>query len=196
MKSNDSDCWERRVVYSDTRAIRAPPPSAVGEPGVTMRMLRYLWAAPTTLIGVLLVPLAYLGRGRVAVIDGVLEASGGLLGGILRRCTLLRDGVSALTLGHVVLAQDLECATRTRDHERVHVRQYEQWGPFFLPAYLAASLWALALHGNFYRDNWFERVAHRTCDPSGSIARADGDTDSPTGKPDHHLGGGTGAAEY
>ncbi len=53
--------------------------------GLTMRMLRYFWAAPTTLVGLLLVPLALVGRGRVAVVGGVLEASGGLLDILLRR---------------------------------------------------------------------------------------------------------------
>ena len=75
-----------------------------------MRMLRYFWAAPTTLVGLLLVPLALVGRGRVAVVGGVLEASGGLLDILLRRFTLLRGGVSALTLGHVVLARNHQCA--------------------------------------------------------------------------------------
>jgi peptide-methionine (S)-S-oxide reductase len=149
-----------------------------------MRMLRYLWAAPTTFIGLALVPLALVGRGSVVVVDGVLEASGGLLEVLLRRSTLLRGGVSALTLGHVVLAQDDQCAERTREHERVHVRQCEQWGPLFLPAYLAASLWALLSHGNLYRDNWFERVADRADSPLhsevGPIARAGGVADSPT----------------
>ena len=152
--------------------------------------MRYLWAAPTTFVGLLLVPLALVGRGRVAVVSGVLEASGGLLDILLRRFTLLRGGVSALALGYVVLARNLECAERTRQHERVHVRQCEQWGPFFLPAYLAASLWALLRHGNLYRDNWFERVAQGKSHPprtalhvaAGTIARDDRVADSPTGK--------------
>ena len=47
----------------------------------------------------------------------------------------------------------------SRTHERVHVAQYERWGPFFLPAYVAASLWAFARGGDFYLDNVFERAA-------------------------------------
>jgi hypothetical protein len=43
----------------------------------------------------------------------------------------------AITLGHVVLATTESALKKTRSHERVHVRQYERWGPFFIPAYLA-----------------------------------------------------------
>jgi hypothetical protein len=45
---------------------------------------------------------------------------------------------------------DLDAA---RGHEQVHVRQYERWGPFFLPAYLASSAWQLACGRRCYRDN-------------------------------------------
>ncbi len=51
----------------------------------------YLWAAPTTFLGLLVAPLALVGRGRVAVVDGVLVASGGLLEVLLRRSRLLPD---------------------------------------------------------------------------------------------------------
>jgi hypothetical protein len=46
-----------------------------------------------------------------------------------------------------------------RAHERVHVRQCERWGIFFLPAYLGGSLWAAMRGGDPYRDNPFEREA-------------------------------------
>ncbi len=79
--------------------------------------------------------------------DGVLEVSGGLVGGVLKLMptsgTWRRPGgAAALTLGHVVFALDRYHAARTRVHERVHVRQYERWGPLFLPAYGLASLMA------------------------------------------------------
>jgi hypothetical protein len=45
-----------------------------------------------------------------------------------------------MTLDHVVIARDRDSLESTRDHERVHVRQCEVWGPLFVPAYLAASL--------------------------------------------------------
>ena len=62
--------------------------------------------------------------------------------------------------GHVVLGRDLMLLEMTRPHERVHVRQCERWGIFFLPAYGIASLIALARGGSMYRDNGFEREAY------------------------------------
>ena len=53
----------------------------------------------------------------------------------------LAQGPHALTLGHVVLGVSQAALDDTRAHERVHVAQYERWGPLFLPAYLAASGW-------------------------------------------------------
>jgi hypothetical protein len=95
----------------------------------------------------------------VGLRDGVIEAHGGLLSFVLRRVVPLRGGASAMTLGHVVLGRDAGCLERTRAHERAHVRQFERWGPLFLPAYVAASLAALVGRRHYYRDNRFERQA-------------------------------------
>lgn len=121
-------------------------------------VVRYAWAAPATSVG-LLVVLAGRRRTRVAVIDGVLEAHGPLIAWMLSRLTPLPGGVAAMTLGHVVIARDGRWLDVTRAHEREHVRQYEVWGPLFVPAYLAASLWAALRGRHFYRDNWFESTA-------------------------------------
>jgi len=60
----------------------------------------------------------------------------------------------------VVIARDQWSLESTRDHERVHVRQCEAWGPLFIPAYLSASLWA-AVHGrSLYYGNRFEVEAY------------------------------------
>ena len=48
-----------------------------------------------------------------------------------------------------------------REHEMVHVRQYERWGPLFGPAYLLSSF-ALWITGRRpYLDNPFEKEASR-----------------------------------
>jgi hypothetical protein len=67
-----------------------------------------------------------------------------------------------MTLGHVILDGGEHCLGRSRDHEHVHVRQYERWGPFFLPAYVAASaiVWYRGQHPDL--DNHFEREAFGT----------------------------------
>ena len=67
----------------------------------------------------------------------------------------------AITFGHVVLCID-EIDDETLEHELVHVRQYETWGPFFIPAYLLASLSARTRGGHHYRDNRFEVAARAT----------------------------------
>ncbi len=116
---------------------------------------RYLWAAPTTVLGLALAATAWR-RGRIAVVDGVVEAHGPFIRWALRRLIPLPGGAAAVTLGHVVLGVDAEALDATRLHERVHVAQYERWGPFFLPAYALASAWAVVRGGDFYRDNPFE----------------------------------------
>jgi hypothetical protein len=65
-----------------------------------------------------------------------------------------------MTLGHIVLGRNRQLLDQTREHERVHVRQCQRWGPLFLPAYLIASF-ACCLRGQRpYEDNPFEREAY------------------------------------
>ena len=118
----------------------------------------YLWALPTTLVGVLFIPAALMG-GSAQWKDGVLELYGGGVQWFLRHCTLLKGGAAAMTLGHIVLGLDRQTLERTRTHERVHVRQCERWGPFFIPAYLICSLYVLLKGKNAYLDNPFEVAA-------------------------------------
>lgn len=124
-----------------------------------MRLARYLWALPTTCVALPLVFAALATHGRLAVVDGVLEVQGGAVRWFLRHGMLFQYGVVALTLGHIVLGQDQRCLDRARAHERVHVKQCERWGVFFIPAYLLASLWALLRGQHYYYGNAFEREA-------------------------------------
>ena len=125
------------------------------------RWLRVLWAFPNTVPGLGFLLLALMAGQRPAVVEGVIEIGGGPIGFFLKRCVPLRGGASAMTLGHVVLGLDRNTLERTRRHERVHVCQAETWGPFFLPAYTAAGLWALGRGRKFYWDNVFEEKARR-----------------------------------
>lgn len=124
-----------------------------------MRWLAYLWAAPTTLLGALMIPVALLSGGRVRAVLGIIEVYGGAVALFLRHVVPLRGGATAMTLGHVVLGLNREALERTRAHELVHVRQCERWGPLFIPAYLLAGAWALLRGRDPYRDNPFEREA-------------------------------------
>lgn len=125
------------------------------------RGLGLLWAAPNTVLGLVPALASCLCGGRIRWIAGAFEAHGPLLSFVLRHGTVLRGGVAAVTLGHVVLGRSEDLLAAVRAHERVHVRQYEVLGPLFLPAYAIASLVAWVRGGNAYRDNAFERAARR-----------------------------------
>ena len=119
-----------------------------------VRTLAYTWAAPTTLIGLVAGAMTLATGGRVQRRRGALEFHGGF-----SRWLADRWCFRAMTLGHVILGTDAATLDCARSHEQVHVRQYELWGPLFLPAYALSSLWQLACGRRCYRDNWFERQA-------------------------------------
>jgi hypothetical protein len=124
------------------------------------RLLIYLWTLPTTCVGLLFAPVVLLSGGKLHVIEGVLEIHGPLVSLFLRRCVPIPGGASAMTLGHVVIGRDQQCLDGSREHERVHVRQCERWGPLFIPAYLLASVFVKLRGGDAYLDNPFEREAY------------------------------------
>jgi hypothetical protein len=124
-----------------------------------MSLGRYIWTSPNSVLGLLFAPAVLAGGGGLRIVDGVLELHGRIISWLLRHCTVVPGGVSAITFGHVVLGRDSESLGQTRAHERVHVRQYETWGPAFIPAYLVASLWALVIGMDPYHGNVFEREA-------------------------------------
>lgn len=126
---------------------------------MTWRCAAYLWSGPTTLLGLGMALCAFAGRGTLRIVDGVIEVHGAVPRFFLR--AFPPRGVAAITVGHVVLGCDPESLARTRAHERVHVKQCERWGPLFLPAYVAAGIWALLRGRHVYHDNWFERQARR-----------------------------------
>lgn len=73
-----------------------------------------------------------------------------------------------MTLGHSILGQTVEDLDAARDHEHIHVRQYERWGPFFLPLYFLFwfSLWVQ--NKEAYRANPFEKEAYEKTEISYS----------------------------
>ena len=132
------------------------------------RCLVYLWVLPTSFVASPFVVGAII-EGRARIVDGVLEIHGGLARFWLQNAAglVLRGGASAMTLGHVVLGVDQKALDQTRFHERIHVRQCEWFGPFFLPAYLLSSLLLWMSGKDAYRQNPFERQAFRAA-PAGS----------------------------
>jgi len=125
-----------------------------------LRLLRYLWASPNTLLGLLVVLIARLSGGSARIVTGVVEVHGGFATAFLRRGLPLIGAGAAMTLGHVVLGQTADILETTRDHARVHVEQYERWGPFFLPAYIGSSVYLWLRGRNPYRENPFEKEAY------------------------------------
>ena len=124
-----------------------------------LRLLRYLWALPVTLLGVLLALVSRGSGGSLQRVEGVLEVAGGWPAWVLRRGFPFSGAVAAITLGHVVVGVSLNALTATRAHERAHVRQFERWGVLLLVLYPLAGLLAWVRGGNPYQDNLFEREA-------------------------------------
>lgn len=132
-------------------------------PFLAQRMVsiwRLVWASPNTLLGLALGLAWLIGGARLRRVDGVVELAlptrGRSPGSAVWRLPF-----AAITLGHVVLAVDTAELIRWRAHERVHVAQYERWGPLFLPAYLGCGLWQWVCGRDAYWDNPFEVEARR-----------------------------------
>ena len=116
-----------------------------------------VWASPATLLGVTIGVLGVCTGGQGRRVRHTLEFHGGLVRWFLEK-TPVR--ARAMTLGHVIIGRTVNCLDVTREHEWVHVRQYERWGPLFIPAYLASSL-VLSLQGkDAYFGNPFEVEAY------------------------------------
>ncbi len=127
-----------------------------------VRPAAYVWAAPTTALGLMVGTLSLASGGRAQFRRGAVEFHGGFAAWLMRRVAR----ASALTLGHVILGRDEWCLEFCRDHEQAHVRQCEIWGPVFVPAYLACSAWEWTHRHqgrHYYFDNYFERQARRAC---------------------------------
>ena len=110
-------------------------------------------------MGLLLGGIGLCTGGRAQVRGRVLEFCGGGVKWLLQQF-FWGEGAIALTLGHTVLGQTDAALDIAREHELVHVRQYERWGPFMGPAYLGCSLVLWLTGRRAYRDNPFERQAY------------------------------------
>lgn len=116
--------------------------------------IRYCGAFPVSCIGIVLLPFVVLSGGAVAIAAGVIEAEGAIASFLLSRLH-----IDAIAIGHVVFGRNRDSLIRCRNHDRVHVRQCERWGPLFPVLYLLSSAAAL-VHGlHPYRDNRFEQEA-------------------------------------
>ena len=124
------------------------------------KTIAVIWASPYSLVGLLIGTLGIISGGKGRLKDGAVEFYGGGTQWFVRR---LPPGIhtAGFTLGHVILGQSdagLDCVAK---HERVHIRQFETWGPLMGPAYLLASAWMWSTGRDYYLDNPFEVEAYR-----------------------------------
>jgi hypothetical protein len=119
-----------------------------------------LWAAPNSLLCLLLGLVWWLAGASAQRVDGVLELALSDAGKSARP-SRWRLPFAAITLGHVVLAIDAREMARCRAHERVHLAQHERWGRLFLPAYLGSSLGQRLRGRRAYWEGRFEVLARR-----------------------------------
>lgn len=122
-------------------------------------LLRTFWASPNTLLGLLIGGVGMCFGGRARIRGRAIEFYAGGTKWFIQR---LPHGqfILAITLGHTILGQTDASLDISRNHETVHVKQYERWGPFFLPAYYLSSIYIWLSGRQFYRDNPFEREAY------------------------------------
>ncbi|WP_372722901.1 hypothetical protein [Novipirellula sp.] len=119
-----------------------------------IQTIAYLWASPYTIAGI---AIGLILGGRFQRVDGVIEIHGPRIAWLLRHMIV---HAQALTFGHVVFGQNQSALDSTRLHERVHVRQYERWGPLFVPMYLLFSAILFLRGRDGYRENPFEIEAY------------------------------------
>ena len=121
-------------------------------------ILAVVWASPASLFGLANGLLGLATGGRVRRRGRVLEFYGGWVTLFMKVFPLVA-GASAVTFGHTILGRSGPTLDDCREHEMVHVRQYERWGPLFIPAYLACWLALWIGRKNPYFDNPFEKEA-------------------------------------
>lgn len=122
------------------------------------RILLYLWVSPNSVLGLLVGCLALFSGGGMQIRRSCLEFYGGWLGPLFDR--IPPQKILAMTLGHTILGVNRAALEACRDHEQVHVRQYERWGALFIPAYLGFSCYLWLRGRDCYLENPFEIEAY------------------------------------
>ena len=125
-----------------------------------MPIISRIWTFPNTLLGLVIGYIGVMTGGSVQKVEGCWEFYGGFVTWLLLKAPIGGGGAAAMTIGHCILGQTSAALDVTRQHEHVHVRQYERWGPLFVPAYFIASAIAWLRGKDAYRDNVFEVEAY------------------------------------
>ena len=131
-----------------------------------LKTAKLLWAAPCTAIGLAFAACILLAGGKAKWSNGALEVT---YRNHYTSCGPLARKLPfrGIVFGHVILAVTRDELQTIGAHERVHVQQYERWGPLFFVAYAASSLWQLLHARDPYRYNHFEIQARELGDGRG-----------------------------
>jgi len=121
-------------------------------------LLRYVWASPATLVGLVLAGIACALGATTRIRYGVIEVAGGRLASLAGSAPP-SVRILAITFGHVVVGVSHGVLSAVRAHEGVHVRQYERWGVLFFPLYIGSSALQVVRGRHPYWHNSFERQA-------------------------------------
>lgn len=125
-------------------------------------ILGILWALPLTVAGLLTALPVFAWRGHAQLIRGRTFAL--LVRGPAADVMLSHHPFGAMTamaLGHVIIAEHQGLSSRVLMHELAHVRQAQRWGIVFPFAYLASSAWAGIRGRDAYWHNRFEVAARK-----------------------------------
>jgi len=133
-----------------------------------LKMAKLLWALPCSAIGLMVaaVPLVLGGSAKwsAGALEVTYRSSQGGCGKLASRLPF-----RAIVFGHVIIAVTQQELIVIGPHERVHVAQYEVWGPLFLLAYPAASFWQLLNGRSPYWHNYFEVQARQQSHEANSL---------------------------
>lgn len=133
-----------------------------------LKVLAWIWTSPNTVLGLAFGCASLCFGSQVQRRQGCIEFYGGPASWFLNHVPI-GGRSSAMTLGHVILGLNPDVLDVVRKHEQVHVRQYETWGPFFLPAYLGCSCWLWLKKRDPYLENPFEVEAYGISDPRSQL---------------------------
>ena len=124
-----------------------------------LKLFFIIWTLPNTCLGLTIGLIGMIFGSKCQFRRGCFEFHSGPVQKLLAKMPT-GSGAIAMTLGHTILGQTSPALDLARDHEHVHVRQYERWGPLFVPAYFLSSAYLWLTNKDPYRDNPFEVEAY------------------------------------
>ena len=118
-------------------------------------LAKLIWVSPCSAVGLAFAGATLLAGGKARWSSGALEVTyrdnRASCGKLAHRLPF-----RGIVFGHVILAITREELGIIGPHERIHVEQYERWGPLFFLAYGASSLWQIVNGRSPYWHNHFE----------------------------------------